>query len=195
MDRTIWRENASNIGNDLTHAEDHLASFSKMGGQSGAIEHKGHDSGKATNAGMGLSADDQRKLDDVKARLREARTTNSKLQSANDRQVIKDTASMLYTQLQAAHDSLKDVVSSVGGTPLDKIQPSEKAPVRGFDRDHGGDINQPSDLNQKPPSDLNQKPVNPMNPPSQPTPRTTPPSQNPSDTQSPDNRNPTSPPY
>ena len=70
---------------------------------------------------------------DLMQHLKEARAANTKLSSAltKDRAALRDAAAQVYTALIQGNDSLKDIEDAYNVQQLDKIMPSEKAPVRG----------------------------------------------------------------
>ena len=117
MDRTIFKEAQQNISRDLQKADQHLTQFKSVA---------------KANAPQG-KADVMTKRDDLMQHLKDARTANGKLTTSmgKDRASLRDQAAQVFTALNQANDSLKDIEDAYNVQSLDKIMPGEKAPVRG----------------------------------------------------------------
>jgi hypothetical protein len=159
-DKTLFKEAQQNITRDIQKADQHLSSFKNVA--------------KAP-APQGKT-DVMTKRDDLMQHLKDARTAAAKLSSTKDRAALRDQAAQVFTALNQANDSLKDIEDAYNVQSLDKIMPGEKAPVRGTeDMDKTGksprqDLNLPgptpgkSEMNKSATPDMNTQPVQPNSP-------------------------------
>ena len=161
MDKTIFKEAQQNITRDIQKADQHLTQFKSVA---------------KANAPQG-KADVMTKRDDLAQHLKDARMAAGKLSTSmgKDRAALRDQAAQVFTALNQANDSLKDIEDAYNVQSLDKIMPGEKAPVRGTeDMDNTKplprDTTQPgatpgkSEMNKSATPDMNTQPVQPNTP-------------------------------
>jgi hypothetical protein len=117
MDKSIFKEAQQNISRDLQKADQHLTQFKSMA------------KATAPQSQMDVTA----KRDDLVKELKDAKVANAKLGTAltKDRAAVRDAAAQVFTALNQANDSLKDIEDAYNVQQLDKVMPNEKAPVRG----------------------------------------------------------------
>jgi len=146
MDKSIFKEAQQNISRDIQKADQHLSQFKTMA--------------KAP-APQGKQ-DVMAKRDDLVKGLKEAKAANAKLGLAltKDRAALRDAAAQVFTALNQANDSLKDIEDAYNVQQLDKVMPSEKAPVRGTEEP--GTSKGKTEMNEKTaPPDTTTQPATP----------------------------------
>lgn len=160
-DKTFFKEAQQNITRDIQKADQHLTQFTNVA---------------KANAPQGKT-DVMTKRDDLMQHLKDARMAAGKLSSSmgKDRAALRDQAAQVYTALNQANDSLRDIEDAYNVQSLDKIMPGEKAPVKGTEdmdktKPMPRDTTQPgttpgkSEMNKSATPDMNSQPVQPNTP-------------------------------
>jgi hypothetical protein len=116
LDAVIDKEGLSNLDRAITNAEKHVQHLKTV---------------------PEARLKDAKQLDAFERSLGDVRTQLTQLRNAvraNDRTKIRDAAATTFTTLQRADDAFGKIADTQGLTRVDRIQPSERQPVRGIER-------------------------------------------------------------